>query len=112
MSVSFFAKYPTPENAEHLIPVSTEQIFEEYWQPACSKLGLKWIPLFQTGLPLEVEDISSVIQELKQLKQFFLNPSQFNIPESIKEYVTMRIQNLINELDKIQEKPFVEAYIG
>ncbi|GAB1543817.1 hypothetical protein NUACC21_64930 [Scytonema sp. NUACC21] len=112
MSVSFFAKSSTSENTEHFIPVSTEEIFEEYWQPACSKLGLKWIPLFQTGLPLEVEDISSVIQELKQLKQFFLNPSEFNIPENIKEYVIMRIQNLINELHKIQETPFVEAYIG
>jgi hypothetical protein len=111
MSISLFVQYPV-SGSDCLSPVSTEQVFKEYWQPACLKLNLKWIPLFQPGLPLEIEDIPIVIEELKQLNEFFLSSSKSNVQMNIREYITERIQNLITELDKLRETSFVEAYIG
>ncbi|MFB2769544.1 hypothetical protein ACE1AT_09670 [Pelatocladus sp. BLCC-F211] len=121
MSVSLFIKYANAEKSECLIPVSTEEIFREYWQPASSKLNLQWVPLFQTGIPLEKDDVPYVIEELEKLKQFFLEMSQADTLKDesderewseVREYITLRIQNLITELYKLEQEAFVEMYVG
>jgi hypothetical protein len=108
MSVSLFMK--GPDRAERVVPISTERVFEDYWQPAATKLGLKWVPLFQTGLPLTMDDLPVVLTELALLKGEFGHSE--SLPPDIAEYVTGRVENLISALESTKHNGHVEVYIG
>jgi hypothetical protein len=109
MSVSLFYK-DQQSGEERVVPISTERVFEEYWQPAALELGLKWIPLFQSGLPLSAEDIPEVIEELTRLRLQLRAKKSGKSPED--EYVAERLERLISELEAIAAKTDAEAYIG
>ena len=47
-----------------LVPVATEAIFSTHWQPLCRALGLIWVPLFQTGIPVYAADVDDILDEL------------------------------------------------
>jgi hypothetical protein len=98
MSVSLVVEYSDPEKNTRLIPIATERIFDEYWQPACKALGLKWIPLFQSGLPLPPEDIPDVLEELSRLETHLSSGSRPDIPADVREQILSRIGMLVREL--------------
>jgi hypothetical protein len=33
---------------------------EQYWAAGCNALGLRWVPLFETGVPLAAADLPDV----------------------------------------------------
>ena len=109
MTVSLFMKTQR-DGDERVVPISTERVFEDYWQPAARKLGLKWVPLFQTGLPLEQEDIPVVLEELEKLRTAFEKPS--HVPADTDEYVLGRLNLLIEELKTTVASSDLDIYIG
>ena len=112
MSVGLVIKCQDGETEARLVPIATERIFEEYWQPMCSALGLRWVPLFQSGLPLKSDDIPDVLDELLQLKAFLSNKPHPSIPEDMANHVVSRIKMLMRELQQIQEDPKAEGWIS
>jgi hypothetical protein len=109
MSVALYLK-KADDGEDRVVPISTERVFEDYWQPAAQKLGLKWVPLFQTGLPIESEDIPPVLDELGQLKAEFdrTRPGSADVSD----YVRERLDRLIAELSELANNGRSEVYIG
>ena len=95
MSVALLVENP-PDNTR-LVPVATERVFTEYWQPACSALNLKWVPCFQTGIELAQEDLPLVVEELAQLKCWIESAQNEELAP-----VKSRIENLISELGQLR----------
>lgn len=84
------------------MPIATNDIFNRYWLPACYELGLRLIPLFETGYPvirLEPETIPLILNELSTLKLFF---SRAKSAAAYKDIIG-RIERLIHELNYLQE---------
>ena len=70
MSVSLMLTNKSDRNQCRLIPVAIQQEFVEVWMAKCDLLGLRFVPMFDTGTVLEDDDIDFVIDELKKLTDF------------------------------------------
>lgn len=103
MSVSLLIEYTNSGEKNALFPFATQQSFIKYIIPLSNKLNLKWIRLFETGIPLVREDLPFVIMELRIL--------QANV--SINSLIN-RITTIINELEKIidDDKDEFKIFIG
>lgn len=112
MSVSLQINYRDSNHQARLVPIATEQDFEKYWLPLCSKLDLEWISFFQSGLPLAKDNISLVVKELTSLKRFLSTTSNSDLPHDVSIYIVRRTDNLLVELKQIQKTPGLEAYIS
>ncbi len=112
MSVSLVVENGKPDKEVRLIPVATEKVFEDYWRPACLTLGLKWIPLFQSGLPLTGEDVPYVLTELARLRCYLLDSTARDIPRDVAEGIILRIDNVVTELKHLRENPAAHAYVS
>lgn len=110
MSISLLVTYDTDEQS--LVPVASEQVFSDYWQPVCTQLHLQWLPLFQTGIPVSKEDIPTILSELNQLRTYF--STQMTSPETVElgAHIISRIERLSAELRKVIELNIRELYIG
>ena len=95
-----------------MVPISTEQVFSDFWQPACAKLNLRWVPLFQVGLDIEKEDILPILEELNQLKEYFNSPIEFEGDTDDLLYITSRIDNLIKALTEMLDTEGQNLFIG
>jgi len=97
-----------PLTAARYVPVATQDTFKRHWVPGCEALGLKWVPLFETGIPLEVVDLPVVLQELRVLESW----TQQHAPES-GALIAERLARLISELSAlVGSLDGVELFIG
>ena len=108
MSIGLMLEYAVPAKKGDFVPIATEEVFHEDWQPACAALHLQWIPLFHTGLPLKQADISVVIEELGLLKQWLSCRQETGVPQA----VIMRIDQLMQALQNVHGDAQVAVYIG
>lgn len=96
-----------PEEAR-LVPIATQDVFKRHWLPACEALALRWVPMFETGIPLEPLDIPPVLTELRVLKRW----AEQEAPE-ISDAIGERLDGLIAELVTLEEQAAdVEVFIG
>ena len=63
------------------LPVATEEIFAAYWLPAAARLGLVWMPLFQSGTTVAIEDFPSVRAEFEQMRDHFARAPEDAAPD-------------------------------
>jgi hypothetical protein len=89
------------------VPLATEDVFKRYWSPVCAALGLKWVPLFQTGLPVGMDDIGEVLSELLEIRRWLDER-----PEQGASVIRPRLDAVITELERVASSPDVEIYIG
>jgi len=82
MSVSLLINQHNNTDETRIVPIATESIFSEFWRPAASQLNLQFVPLFQSGLPINKEDLFIIIEELRKLKLYFIEQKRAK-PESI-----------------------------
>ena len=108
MSIGLMLEYGVPTKKRDFVPITTEEAFQKYWQPGCAALHLRWVPLFHTGLPLQHEDISLVIEELERLKQWLSCRPESSVPQA----VVMRIDQLLQALQNVLGDTQVAVYIG
>jgi hypothetical protein len=108
MSIGLMLEYTVPTKKRDFVPIATEEAFQKYWQPGCAALHLRWVPLFHTGLPLQHEDISLVIEELERLKQWLSDHTETGVPQA----VVRRIDQLLQALQNVRGNAQVAVYIG
>lgn len=95
-----------PEMAR-TVPIATHAMFDLYWAPAAQTLGLSWVPLFRTGVPVNADDIADIVEELLALRR------AIEISASGDDGVVLpRIDRLLSELRSTGHDPDVDLYIG
>jgi hypothetical protein len=105
MSVGLLIISKTNPEQREFTPVAVQAIFTSKWLPGCSALKLEWVPLFETGIPIDASNASAVLDELRQLHQWMSGRSGY-------EYETERITRLIDRLDSVWAQPDFEIFIG
>ncbi|UUZ90133.1 hypothetical protein LJK87_29630 [Paenibacillus sp. P25] len=109
MSISAFIPEPADDlERQFHIPVSTEAFFAECWEPAAEELGLRWVPVFSTGIEITKEDLPEVLGELNRLKEWALEQSG---GERMKQLVS-RIDLLLAESPRALQRDGTAVYIG
>jgi hypothetical protein len=96
-----------PETEWESIPVATESIFEKYWLAIAKQLNLKYVPLFQIGIEIDLGTLDEVLKELCLIKSKMVNESMNNTSESVIE----RLDSLITRLP-IYVKKYQVVFIG
>lgn len=124
MSVALMISNPiTDEEDKYYIPISTEKIFDDYWNPIIEQLDLRWAKYFQTGVEIEKQNLDEVIKELKKIENWIIknwkrkyeyNKISNEISNEIRELMLERLENLENELTKIlnTSRSDIKVYIG
>lgn len=71
MSIGIIIDEPKNEEEQlFFIPVATEEVFSNYWLKASNELQLSWVPIFETGIVIEREDMSVILRELGLVKEW------------------------------------------
>lgn len=99
------------------LPVATERTFAEQWVTAATALGCVWMPLFQSGVPVPLEDFPTVLAELRQLRDYFTAETDRSATASAGALpgvrgIRERSTWLIEELEKIDLATIKELWIG
>jgi hypothetical protein len=92
--MSVVALFTSRDGVVDSIPVATESLFEELWGAGISVLGLEWLPLFQGGLFIELDDWPPIREELARLHRWAAE----HLSEDDADYVTRRIDRLLDEV--------------
>ena len=91
------------------LPVATEDIFAAYWLPGAARLGLVWMPLFQSGTTIAIEDFPSVRAEFEQMRDYFAHaPDSAPMIEHLRE----RSRLLSAELAHLDPATIRDLFIG
>lgn len=93
MSVSVFRINQEDDSFElgFEIPISREEFFVKYWQPAIEELKISGI---QNGVELRKEQLESTLQELEKLRIW----AHSNLKNNDLEYMVTRIDLLNKQL--------------
>lgn len=110
MSVAVVITYRDDEAAgPTYLPVATEQVFASHWLPAAAALGLSWVPLFRSGVPVAVEDLPAVRAEIEELRDRF---AQAEGGAGVGEHLRERSRWLAAELARLDPATILELFIG
>ena len=88
------------------LPLATEAVYAADWLPAATALGCVWMPLFQSGAPVPLEDLPAVMGELTRLRDYFA------ATEAADPAVRERSAWLVGELEKVDPATVHELWIG
>ncbi|CAG7599277.1 hypothetical protein PAESOLCIP111_00298 [Paenibacillus solanacearum] len=109
MSISAFIPEPANDAERQFhVPVAAEAFFAECWEPPAEALGLKWVPLFSTGIEIEKQDLPEVLDELNRLKEWALEQAGGERMEKL----LSRIQMLLTALPQMLQRDGAVVYIG
>jgi hypothetical protein len=104
MSSSLHIHYKDKSREWEYIPVSTSGIFKEVWLPIAEKYNLEYIKILDymgINFVASFDNIPIIIQELQILRQIL--QVWENISEERREFVSARVNKLIDKLRYIQE---------
>jgi hypothetical protein len=105
MSVALLITMQDDPEARRLVPVATQQIFRDHWMRGCRDLGLRWVPQFETGIPLSKDDIPEVLEDLRVLR---LWAKGANVPG----WIQSRMDNLARELMSLDWSLPIDVSVG
>lgn len=109
MSISAFMPEPTGDYEKLFnVPVATEAFFGECWEPAAETLGLRWVPLFASGIDVTKADLPEVLEELAKLRQWAAR----GLAGDRLALMLARLDRLVAELPKALERDGAVVYIG
>ncbi|QAT88028.1 hypothetical protein EJ065_6499 [Corallococcus coralloides] len=102
MSVAILINFKSTDRAPHYIPVSTQGAYHALWLPAAEKLGLKWVPLFEDGPVVDVNDLPALMDEFRQLRDALADsPKNDSLLERI-DWILEELSGLdLNEVSEI-----------
>jgi len=110
MSIGIIIDEPKNEEEQlFFIPVATEEFFTSYWLKASNELQLNWVPIFETGIVIEKEDMPVILKEIKLVKGW-IEKNVKNI--DIKIDILKRINYISENLPKAFEKENIKLYVG
>lgn len=110
MSIGIIIDEPKNEEEQlFFIPVATEEVFKNYWTQASKEMNLSWVPIFETGIVIEKEDLSLVLTEIMLVKEWI----EKNV-EDLKEKNNLeeRINYILQSLPKAFNDKTIKVYIG
>ncbi len=93
------------EGASRTIPIATQEIFRQYWKQGGEILGLRWVPMFETGIPLHADDIPHVVVELEKLAAW---GRRSDIPSSVVARMDLLVEALLNA----QQSTDLDVFVG
>jgi hypothetical protein len=104
MSVALLITPTSDATRRKLVPVATQDVFRVAWLAGAVALGLRWVPLFESGTTVDQKDLSNVIQELHSLLTW---------AEGANELIVERVRTLIRELEGLRDSTEnVDIFIG
>jgi hypothetical protein len=112
MSVAVLISYVDhagPHSSPAYLPVATESVYRSHWLPAAEQLGCMWLPRFQTGAPVALDDLPAVLEELERVRDHF---AQLAPGDAVLEHVRERSRWLVSELARLDAGVILELYIG
>ncbi|QRO01335.1 hypothetical protein JRI60_21070 [Archangium violaceum] len=105
MSVAIHIKFKATDRGSLSIPVATQGTYHTVWLPTAKKLGLKWVPLFEDGPIVDVNDLAAVTNEFRKMREALAsNPKNASILE--------RIDFILQELDDVNLDEVSGIFIG
>jgi hypothetical protein len=105
MSIAIHIKFKATGRDSLSIPVATQGTYHTVWLPTAEKLGLKWVPLFENGPMVDVNDLAVVMNEFRKLRESLAgNPKNVSILE--------RIDFILEELGEVPLDEVSEVFIG
>jgi hypothetical protein len=90
------------------VPISTEKNFKDNWMPLIQKLDLQWLPLFETGIDIELVDLESVLDELSKLQD--IAKSELSADKYVD--ITKRVDELTAGLKHVFQETNIKVFIG
>jgi hypothetical protein len=92
-------------------PLASEAVFEKLWMNGATAIGAKWIPLFQSGVDVEVADLPSICEELRTLRHWA--ESSGTIGED-RPLMLIRLDAALRRLDAVSgiDAKSVHIFIG
>ena len=105
MSVALLVTSKTDPEQREIIPVAAQQIFMSKWLTGCAALKLEWVPLFETGIPVDRSKVGVVLDELWRLREWMTQQAGY-------EYETERISRLIDGVEAASKRPDLEIFVG
>jgi len=93
-----------PEQRD-LIPIAPQKIFTSKWLPGCVALMLEWVPLFETGIPVDSSNVDPILGELDLLRKWMTERVDY-------AYEVERISRLIHELQKAKTQDDLDIFVG
>lgn len=97
-----------PQDRDFYVPVASEAFFCKCWIPASIELKLQYIPLFQSGVDIQKDDLPRLFQELSQL----MNWSKQNLSKEDDVHLCSRAELLKTKLTKAFTEEGVIVFIG
>lgn len=85
------------------VPIATDKQFRGAWLPIAEAADLKWVPLFQAGVPIAKACLSEVILELTEMK---------SLAQCHEGFPLERLQSLMDELQGAISSPVSSTWIG
>ena len=110
MTVGAHVQFKDTDSESLYFPLATESDFALHWVPAAEKRGLRWIPQFQTGVPVAFDDLNSVLDEFRLLRTDFENRKGAEM-SLFANYVT-RIDRILEVLQSLDQSEIEEIFIG
>ncbi|WP_321383097.1 hypothetical protein [uncultured Enterococcus sp.] len=110
MSVAIMIDNPTNDTEKNFyVPVATEKAFQKYWMKASEEMGLKWVPIFKTGIFIEKQDEQAVLEEIAQVKKWVTrNVKDLDKQTALEE----RINYIVEKLLEVFKNDNITLYIG
>jgi len=109
MSIGLFISFRNPQKEDRLVPIASDYIFSKHWKPICEELHLRWVPRFQNGWMLSVQDMPHILMELSQLQRY-LTCGETHV--EISHHMLARISVLMRELNEVHKNMDANAFVG
>jgi hypothetical protein len=105
MSVAILIEFKDPTRDELYIPLATEGAYSSEWVPLARHLGLNWLPLFQAGTRVDVEDLPTVVDEFRRLRSALADDRR-------KSSVVERLDFVLERLHEVDSQEIAGIFIG
>jgi len=105
MSVAIQIEFKDPTRDVLYLPLATQGAYSSEWVPVARELGLNWLPLFLTGIPVSVEDLASVVDELRRLRTVLAGDPR-------KAAIVERLDFILERLRSVALDEIAEVFIG
>ena len=105
MSVAMLVYFKDPGRDRLYIPVATQGIYHTMWQDTAEKLGLKWVPDFENGPIVKVEELAEVMAEFRTLRAVWANDPRT-------DWLLERIDSILERLNELNLDEVSEISIG
>ncbi|NHZ81280.1 hypothetical protein F2P44_18655 [Massilia sp. CCM 8695] len=112
MTVALIVTRPDSEKWQWFtVPLAVEEVYQRYWMPGAAATAAVWLPLFQTGCPVEGKDFPALTMELLTLRGWVLAQP---FDDGRQQALTGRIDALIDALGELLADTGgeVEVFIG